>query len=66
MRAAHTLSGSLRMLGAGAATGLVGRLETLGREGRLEGAGALLARLGPELERVRGAAVEAMAGERPQ
>jgi CheY-like chemotaxis protein/HPt (histidine-containing phosphotransfer) domain-containing protein len=63
MRAAHTLSGSLRVLGAGAAIALVGRLEGLGREGRLEGAAALLARFEPELERVRDAAAEVMAGE---
>jgi CheY-like chemotaxis protein len=61
MRAAHTLSGSLKVLGATAAIALVGRLEALGREGQLEGAAALLARLEPEIERVRGAAVEAMA-----
>ena len=65
MRAAHTLSGSLRVLGAAAATALVGRLEALGREGRLEGAAALLARLEPELERVRGAAAEAIASGTP-
>ena len=41
MRAAHTMSGSLRVLGAAAATALVARLEALGREGRLEGAAAL-------------------------
>jgi hypothetical protein len=39
----------------------VGPLEALGREGQLDGAAALLVRLEPELERVRGAAVEAMA-----
>jgi CheY-like chemotaxis protein/HPt (histidine-containing phosphotransfer) domain-containing protein len=61
MRAAHTLSGSLRVLGAAAAAELVGRLEALGREGQLEGAAALLARLEPELERVRDAATEAIA-----
>jgi CheY-like chemotaxis protein len=61
MRAAHTLSGSLRVLGATAAIALVGPLEALGREGRLEGAAALLARFEPELERVRGAAGEAIA-----
>jgi two-component system sensor histidine kinase/response regulator len=65
MRAAHTLSGSLRVLGATAAIALVGPLEALGREGRLEGAAALLARLEPELERVRGAAVEAIAAGTP-
>jgi two-component system sensor histidine kinase/response regulator len=65
MRAAHTLSGSLRVLGATAALALVGRLEALGRESRLEGAAALLDRLEPELERVRGAATEAIAGRTP-
>jgi len=54
------------VLGAPAAIALVGRLEALGREGQLDGAAVLLARFAPELERVRGAAVEAMAGERPQ
>ncbi len=49
MRAAHTLSGSLRVLGATAAIALVGPLEALGREGRLQGAAAFLARLEPEL-----------------
>ena len=66
MRAAHTLSGSLQVLGATGAIALVGRLEALGREGRIEGAAALLARLEPEMERVRGAAVEVMAAERRQ
>jgi signal transduction histidine kinase/DNA-binding response OmpR family regulator/HPt (histidine-containing phosphotransfer) domain-containing protein len=65
MRAAHTLSGSLRVLGAAAAAELVGRLEALGREGQLEGAAALLARLEPELERVRDAATEAIAAGTP-
>ena len=66
MRAAHTLTGSLRVLGAAGAIALVGPLEALGREGRIEGAAGLLARLEPELDRVRGAAVEVMAGERRQ
>jgi CheY-like chemotaxis protein/HPt (histidine-containing phosphotransfer) domain-containing protein len=65
MSATHALSGGLRVLGAAAATALVGRLEALGREGRLEGAAALLARLEPELERVRGAAAEAIAAGMP-
>ena len=60
MRAAHTLSGSLRVLGAAEAIARVGPLEELGREGRLEGAAALLVRLEPELKRVRDAAAEAM------
>jgi HPt (histidine-containing phosphotransfer) domain-containing protein len=66
MRSAHTLSGSLKVLGAGGAIALAGPLEALGREGRLEGAAALLARLEPEMERVRGAAAEAMAGHQSQ
>jgi HPt (histidine-containing phosphotransfer) domain-containing protein len=61
MRAAHTLGGSLRVLGAAAASALVRSLEALGREGSLDGAAALLARLEPELERVRDAAIAAMA-----
>jgi hypothetical protein len=40
--------------------------EALGREGRIEGAAGLLARFEPELQRVRSAAVAAMAGERRQ
>jgi HPt (histidine-containing phosphotransfer) domain-containing protein len=64
-RAAHTMNGSLQVLGAAAATALVALLEALGREGRLEGAAALLARLEPELERVRGAAVGAIASGTP-
>jgi two-component system, sensor histidine kinase and response regulator len=55
MLTAHTLSGSLRVLGASAATALLRPLEALGREGSLEGAAVILARLEPELERVRGA-----------
>jgi CheY-like chemotaxis protein/HPt (histidine-containing phosphotransfer) domain-containing protein len=65
VRAAHTLSGSLRVLGAAPATALVERLEALGSERRLEGATALLARLEPELERVRGAAAKAIASGTP-
>jgi signal transduction histidine kinase/HPt (histidine-containing phosphotransfer) domain-containing protein len=60
MRAGHTLSGSLRVLGAVAATELVGELEALGREGRLAGAAALLGRFELELVRVRAAAAEAI------
>jgi hypothetical protein len=40
---------------------LAGRLEALGREGRLEGVPALLAGLEPEIERVRAAAGAAIA-----
>jgi signal transduction histidine kinase/CheY-like chemotaxis protein/HPt (histidine-containing phosphotransfer) domain-containing protein len=61
MRAAQTMNDSLQVLGAAPATALVALLEALGREGRLDGAAALLARLEPELERVRGAAVGAIA-----
>jgi len=42
-----------------------GRADGLGREGRLDGAAALLARLEPELDRVRGAATEAIAAGMP-
>jgi len=65
MRAAHTLSGSLRVLGAAASIALVGQLEALGREDRLEGAAAVLARLEPELARVQSAAAEAIAAGTP-
>lgn len=65
MRTAHTLSGSLRVLGATEATALVAPLEALGRAGGLEGAAAMLARLEPELERVRGAAAKAIASGTP-
>ncbi len=58
LSAAHTMSGSLRVLGAAEATALLGRLEALGREGRVEGAVALLALLEPEMERVRATAAE--------
>jgi len=59
------MNDSLQVLGAAPATALVALLEALGREGRLEGAAALLARLEPELERVRGAAVGAIASGTP-
>jgi CheY-like chemotaxis protein/HPt (histidine-containing phosphotransfer) domain-containing protein len=65
MRAAHTLSGNLRVLGAPTAVALVGQLEALGRDGHLESAAALLARFESELERVRGATVEAIASGTP-
>ena len=65
MRAAHTLSGSLRVLGAAASIALVGQLESLVREDRLEGAAAVLARLEPELARVQSAAAEAIAAGTP-
>jgi len=51
-RAAHALKGAVATFGAGAAQGLAGRLETLGREGRLEAAPALLAALERELARM--------------
>jgi signal transduction histidine kinase/CheY-like chemotaxis protein/HPt (histidine-containing phosphotransfer) domain-containing protein len=62
MRAAHTLSGSLRVFGAATATELVGQLEALGRDGRIEGAAALLGRLESELSRVCVAAKAIAAG----
>src|SRR6185503_12115095 len=65
MRAAHTLSGSLRVVGAAAATELVGQLEALGRDGRIEGAAALLARLESELSRVCADAAKAIAAGTP-
>jgi hypothetical protein len=65
MRTADTLSGNLRVLGAAPAIALVGRLEALRRDGQLEGAAALLTRLEPELERVRGAAAKAIASGTP-
>jgi hypothetical protein len=59
------MSGSVRVLGATTATELLGRLEALGREGRVEGAAALLALLEPELDRVRVAAAESIASVTP-
>jgi len=59
MRTAHTLKGSLLVLGAGTAAALAGELEALGRDGRLEGAPAVLAALEPELQRVLRATAEA-------
>jgi signal transduction histidine kinase/HPt (histidine-containing phosphotransfer) domain-containing protein len=44
-RAAHTIKGGLRMFGADAAYNLACRLEVLGREGRVAGAGAPFADL---------------------
>ena len=65
LSAAHTMSGSLRVLAAAEATALLGRLETLGREGRVEGAVALLALLEPEMERVRATAGEMIGSVTP-
>jgi HPt (histidine-containing phosphotransfer) domain-containing protein len=62
MRAAHTLKGSLRVLGAGPAAALAEELEALGRAGGLEGAPALLAAFEPALQRVLRAATEAVHG----
>jgi hypothetical protein len=59
------MSGSLRVLAAAEATALLGRLETLGREGRVEGAAALLALLEPEMERVRATAAQMIASSCP-
>jgi CheY-like chemotaxis protein len=64
-RAAHTLSGSLGVVGATTATALVGRLEVLAREGRLEGAPALVTRLESEMARVRSAITETIAAGYP-
>jgi hypothetical protein len=47
------------------ATVVVGRLEALRRDGRVEGSAALLVRLEPELERVRSAGAEAIASGTP-
>jgi hypothetical protein len=44
---------------------VVGRLEAPGRDGRVEGSAALLARFEPELERVRSAAAETIASGTP-
>ncbi len=65
LAAAHTMSGSVRVLGATTATELLGRLERLGREGRVEGSAPLLALLEAELERVRSAAAESIASVTP-
>ena len=64
MRAAHTLSGSLRELGAPAATALVRRLEALGATAGSR-ARQPCSRFEPELERVRAAAAEAIASGTP-
>ena len=58
MRAAHTLKGSRRVLGAGRAAALAEQLEALGRAGGLEGAPVVLAAFEPELQRVIHAAAE--------
>ena len=47
------------------ATLVVGRLEALVRDGRVESSAALLARFEPELERVRAAAAETIASGTP-
>jgi len=44
---------------------VVARLEAMERDGRVEGSAALLARLEPELERVRSAAAEVIASGTP-
>jgi two-component system sensor histidine kinase/response regulator len=56
MRAAHTLKGSLRALGAKDAAALAEDLERIGRAGGLDGAGHLRARLEHEITRVLHAA----------
>jgi len=62
MRAAHTLKGSLRVLGAGPAAALAEQLEALGQGGGLEDAPAVLAAFEPELQRVLRAAASAARG----
>src|SRR5206468_1378839 len=62
MRAAHTLKGSLRVLGAGPAAALAEQLEALGQAGGLEDAPAVLAAFEPELQRVLRAAASAARG----
>ena len=52
LAAAHTLKGSLLVLAAERAAGLALKLETMGRESRVEGASELLTALESELERV--------------
>jgi CheY-like chemotaxis protein len=52
-RAAHTLKTSLRYFGAQEAAEQALQLETLGREGRLEGVPALVALFEAEIERVQ-------------
>jgi CheY-like chemotaxis protein len=66
LSAAHTMSGSVRVLGAAGATALLGRLEALGREGRVEGAVALLALLESEMERVRATAAQMIGAVTPR
>jgi len=51
-RVAHSLKGSLAIVGAAAAAALAGELETLGRAGRLEEAAAVASRLEREIDRV--------------
>ena len=58
MKAAHTLKGSLRALGARKAAALAEDLEQIGRAGGLDGAAHLLARLDQEITRVLHAAAE--------
>jgi CheY-like chemotaxis protein len=62
MQAAHTLKGSLGVLGAVTAAALAERLEALGRAGGLEGAVTVLAAFEPEVQRVFRAATEAVRG----
>jgi len=62
MRAAHTLKGSLRVLGARRAAELSAQLEALGRAGDLEPAPLVLEAFEPELQRVLRAAAESAGG----
>jgi two-component system, sensor histidine kinase and response regulator len=52
-RTAHSLKGAMGAIGGTAASTLAYELESLGREGRLHEAGAVLHRLQHELERIR-------------
>jgi CheY-like chemotaxis protein len=60
MRAAHTLKGELRTLGAAAPASRAEQLEALGQSGRLEDATTLLAPLTSEVHQVLAAATRAL------
>ena len=60
MRAAHTLKGDLRTLGAAVPASRAEQLEALGRSGRLEDAATLLAPLTSEVNQVLASAARAL------
>jgi HPt (histidine-containing phosphotransfer) domain-containing protein len=62
MRAAHTVKGSLRVLGASTAAALAEQLEELGRAGAVDGAPAVFAAFERELQRVLRAAAQTIGG----